>query len=249
MDFGRLDTMPRMANHTEALRHLHEVQKELADVCDRLDAGPRQIRVRKRRLADAESQVEAAEAELKRVRSVADQKNLDLKSREARITDLKVKLNNAQTNKEYDAITGQISADESANTVLEDEILDVFERVDAASSTLAEAKAAVEKAQADLKAAEEKWAADEAGLRAEQARLHDKSRESDAFIGGADREKFRRSAEADGDDSMATVEDGVCTGCQHKIRPQQLVFVKQGQIVFCGSCDRLLYRDAAPVVT
>lgn len=241
--------MPAMANHSAELQKLHQVQKELADVRDQLDAGPRQIRVRTRRLKDAQAQVEVAEAELKRVRTVADQKNLDLKSRESRITDLKVKLNNAQTNKEYDAITGQIAADESANAVLEDEILDVFERVDAATTVVADAQAAVKKATADLDAAKAKWAETEADLTAERQRLEAKALESDTFLPAADRSKFRRTAESDGDDSMAVVEDGVCTGCQHHIRPQQLVFVKQGQIVFCGSCDRLLYRDAAPVVT
>ena len=238
-----------MANNTDALRSLHEVERELDGVREQLEAGPRKIRIRTKRLAEASANVEAAEAELKRVRTVADQKNLDLKSREQRITDLKVKLNSAQTNKEYEAITGQIAADESANSVLEDEILDVLERVDTAQAKLADAKQAADKATADLETAKNDWAAAEASLRKQVAELEARSKVASDFLGGADREKFRRSAESSGGDSMAPVEDGVCTGCYHKITPQQQVMIKQGQVIFCNACDRLLYLPVAPVVT
>ena len=238
-----------MPNHAEELRGLHAIQIELAEVRERIEAGPRQIRVQAKRLAKAEAAVAEQEEEAKRIRTIADQKNLDLKSREARVTDLKVKLNSAATNKEYDAISGQIAADEAASSVLEDEILEVFERLDAANAELQIRIEAKEKVTSALANAKTKWAEDEAGLRSEEVALDAKSREAETFIPSQERARFRRSAESNGEDALAQVEDGVCLGCQHKITPQQQILVRQGEIVFCTSCERLLYRAAAPLVT
>ena len=238
-----------MANYSEQLRELHEIQKELANVREKIEAGPRQIRVQTNRLKKANEAVAEQEGEVKRIRSIADQKNLDLKSREARIIDLKVKLNQAQNNKEYEAITGQITADETATSVLEDEILEVFERLDAANSELVTRQEAVSRTTEKLTDVKTAWAEEEAGLREEEAALDSKSQNAESFMEAKHRQRFRREAEAAGEEALAPVENGTCTGCMHRITPQQQVMVKQGQIVFCQSCDRLLYKPETPVVT
>ena len=238
-----------MANHSEALRELHQIQRELAAVRERIEAGPRQIRVHTKRLAKAEAATEEQEAEVKRIRTIADQKNLDLKSREARVTDLKVKLNQAQSNKDYSAISGQISADEAASAVLEDEILEVFERLDAAVAELEKRKESVAQVTAALENAKTSWANEENSLREDEARIDAQSQKCEAFMDSKARNRFRRSAESNGDEALAPVEDDTCTGCYHKITPQQSVMIRQGQIVFCNACERLLYRPQAPVVT
>ncbi len=57
-------------------------------------------------------------------------KQLQLREREARIKDLQVKLNTCSSNREYQALKEQIAADQQANSVLSDEILEALERID-----------------------------------------------------------------------------------------------------------------------
>ena len=73
----------------------------------------------------------------------ADQKQLQLKAGEEKIKDLKRKLNAAASNREYQILKEQIAADEMANSVLEDEILEALEKIDQFQAKIAEAEAAL----------------------------------------------------------------------------------------------------------
>ena len=67
---------------------------------------------------------------MKKARKHADEKQLLLRSSEAKINDLEAKRNTAKANREYQLLGEQIDADKMAIKVLEDEILESLERVD-----------------------------------------------------------------------------------------------------------------------
>lgn len=227
------------------LSTLHALHLELQEVNDELDRGPRQINVRKKRVAQAKQQVADREATLKQARSLGDQKSMDLKSREAKVADLTAKLNQSTSNKEYDAIKSQIAADEAASSVLEDESLEAMERIDATLADLENDKKAVATAEQELRETEEKFAKRKVELDAQAAELAEKIKLSESIVpAGQAREDYRRLAANVGADSMAPIEDGVCTGCYTAVPMQARVLLNQGEIVFCGSCRRLLYKPA-----
>src|SRR5690242_19247013 len=99
-----------MAVTATALRELHRIHQQLADLHDRLDRGPKQVRTRTALVAQTEEQIAKIQAELKAARVALDQKQLQLKSGEGKIGELKVKLNQANTNREYQALRDQIAA-------------------------------------------------------------------------------------------------------------------------------------------
>ena len=113
-------------------------------------AGPKQIKARQANAAAAEEKLAKAHADSKAARVAVDQKQLLLRSGEAKIFDLKNKLNTCHTNREYQALRDQILADEMANSVLSDEILEAMERGDTFKHTIAEAEQQVAKAKEDL---------------------------------------------------------------------------------------------------
>ena len=82
-------------------RRLHQLQQELKKVQDQLVRGPRQIKLRQKRISEAQEELAVKEAELKDFRAETDKKNLDLKSKEAHIVESKQKLNGATSNREY----------------------------------------------------------------------------------------------------------------------------------------------------
>ena len=113
------------------LPELHRLLLALQEVQEQIERGPRQLKVRQQAVAQKQADLEAQKQKLKSLRVSADQKSLQLKSNEAKLGDLRGKLNQAQTNREFDIIRSQIEADTVANSVLEDEILDALEQVDA----------------------------------------------------------------------------------------------------------------------
>src|SRR3954469_12194603 len=82
--------IPHMAVTAAALRELHRIHQQLADLQDRLERGPKQVRARTAAVAQAEEQLAKAQAEIKTARVALDQKQLQLKTGESKIIDLKV---------------------------------------------------------------------------------------------------------------------------------------------------------------
>src|SRR5687768_16396302 len=133
---------------TESLRELHRIHRQLKDLRDRLDRGPKQMAAAEANVKKMETDLEQAKDASKKTRIAADQKQLQLKSREDKIKDLNGKLNQAASNREYQALKEQIAADEQANSVLSDELLEALEKMD-------QLAAAVKNADENLKKARE----------------------------------------------------------------------------------------------
>lgn len=230
-----------MAQAPTTLAELHALLEELGTVREALERGPRQIKTRTKRVTDAEAAVAAAEEELKARKSGVNQKNLELKTRETKIADLKGKLNQASSNKEFDAIRGQIAADETASGVLEDEVLEAIDRQEAAEAAVRDSKEAVTAAESELSATEKQFQAKADELTARAEDLDRTASDADTLVPAALRDQYKRLRESMGADGLAPVEDGTCTGCYVQVTPQNRVLLNGGEVMFCRSCNRLLY--------
>jgi predicted nucleic acid-binding Zn-ribbon protein len=212
---------------TTTLRTLHRIHRQLADLGEQLAAGPRQVAARTRQVELAEAARAAAQEAVKQARLAADQKQLQLKSAEVKIRDLEAKLNACKTNREYQTLTEQIAADRMATRVLEDEILEALERVDALKRALEEARGVV--------------AAESGRLTAEVARVRDELQAVEGDLAAEVREKYERAVKHKGADGMAAVEGESCGGCCQQITGNMLSDLMLGRLVQCRSCGRLLY--------
>jgi predicted nucleic acid-binding Zn-ribbon protein len=231
-----------MPHHTEPLAALHKLHLELHGLAEQLARGPRQIKAREQKVAQAEGDLAALKDQLKEFRAAADRKSLDLKSNEAKIVNLRAKLNLATNNREYDVLRGQIEADTVANSVLEDEILELLEKVDRTQHDIHE----VEQRVKQLKQERDAFAADFAktarGLEQQVADLRGRITAAEKFITGDAAPKYHRLIETYGAEGLAAMDkSGVCTNCFVALTAQQKVQVGSGQFFFCASCGRLLY--------
>src|SRR5690348_13697685 len=86
------------------LRELHRIHRQLSDLRERLDRGPKQIKARQATVARLQGELDQVKADSKAARVGADQKQLLLKSGEGKIRELKIKLNAASSNREYQAL-------------------------------------------------------------------------------------------------------------------------------------------------
>ena len=132
------------------LRELHRIHRQLGDLRERLDRGPKHIKARQTAVARLEAELAQVKADLKAARVSADQKQLLLKSGESKVRELKIKLNAANSNREYQALKDQIAADEMAGSVLADEILEALEKIDGFAVTINEAEQNLAKGREEL---------------------------------------------------------------------------------------------------
>lgn len=231
-----------MDSAPEGLKKLHLLLLESHETLQKLERGPKLIAGRKRKTATKANEISEQKEAILQFRKAADEKSLQLKSNEARITDLKGKLNAAASNREYDIIRSQIDADEMANSVLEDEILEVLEKVDSAQKKLVVLE---EEHQAALKD-EQKIAAQieaEKPKLEEQANLHKGAiKEAEEVIPGKLGETYKRLVQRHGAGALAPMEQDACGSCFATLSRQEIVRLNVGDIMICRQCNRIMYR-------
>ncbi len=236
-----------MDNRVEnGLAELHRLLLAAREVQEQTERGPRQLKARQQTIVQKQADLEAQRQKHKALRMNADQRSLQLKSNETKIGDLKVKLNQAASNREFDIIRAQIEADTVANSVLEDEILDALEKVDVAQIAIKKLDEEV----AQAKVEESRVAAD---ISAAQAGLQSRLKELQTAIVNAESRlpenvivQYRRLAQAYGPAALAEVEGNTCNSCYVSLPAQMVMQVRDGQVLFCKTCGRLLYIVSKP---
>lgn len=231
-----------MSSLSEDLAALHRLLLELEEVEEMLTSGPRKVAAQERLANKKLAEVEQQKQLVTQLRKASDAKSLQLKTNEARILELRGKLNVAASNREYEIISSQIEADTVANSVLEDEILESLDKVDAAVA----AHSALEQAHKEFVEKQKKTAADvaaaAAGLNEKAASLNAEIAEAEKQVPGSAREAYVRLRGAHGAGALAAVEADACVACYTELSPQHRVALNLGKVLFCSSCARLLYR-------
>jgi predicted nucleic acid-binding Zn-ribbon protein len=225
----------------DVLRTLHRIHKQLADLKDRRDRGPRQIRAGAAGIKQREDVLNELRETLKTMRKNIDQKQLQMKSNEQKIKDLDTKLNAAASNREYQILKDQIAADKMANSVLEDEIIEMMEQVDIFQPKIAEAEDVLKTTQEKVAAGRNTFEAQAGSILEDIVRLEAELKQREAELPEGIRETYRRLVGKKGEDALAEVVDGACGGCCQQVPLNVQANIRLSQPSFCRTCGRLLY--------
>lgn len=225
----------------EALRTLHRLHQQATDLRGRLARGPKQIKARENNVGHLEGELETAKESQKKIKLQVSERELTLKEREGRILDIKAKLNTCSSNREYQAFVEQIAADEQANSVLSDEILELFDKVTESGEFVKQAEDALGQSKAQLKEVSDRVTQEKSGLESELQRVEKELAESEKNLPADVKQDYDRVVRAHGEDALAPLDDENCGGCFQRITPQMLNELALGKMVFCKSCGRLLY--------
>lgn len=235
-----------MSTAAEGLQRLHQLHLQLEEVREKLAQGPRRIKAAQQRVEKREAEIGELKERLTQLKMTADQKSLQLKTNEANIAQLKARLNAAKTNKEFDVIKSQIDADTMANSVLEDEILAVLEKIDLLKDEIAAAEQQRDTAREEEQRTVRQIESVAPQLREEAAKLEEALVAAERILPEKVRVDYRRLVSAHGADALARVERQTCQACSVRIRPNTQVALNMGKYVFCDSCGRLLYQPNEP---
>ena len=230
-----------MAANAELLELLHRIHRQLADLREREERGPRQVKAREVNAAKLDAELAAAQDAVRQAKVVSDRKQLDLKANEQRIADWRVKLNACSNNKEYQTMIDQIAAAEMAGSVLADEILEGMEKSDQLELAVAEVKTRLEAGKNDFAKFRDAAASEGQSIAADITRLEAELVEAEKRLPAEFREDYRRVIRGKGAEGMAKMEAGVCEGCGKQVTLNMQNHLLLGKSVYCTACGRLLY--------
>jgi predicted nucleic acid-binding Zn-ribbon protein len=232
-----------MTATTSLVQRLHRINRQKTDLNAQLERGPRLITAAARKLQTAQQHVSDLRAKLTKLKMEADSKQLQMREREDKIHKWRRNMNAAKENREYQALKDQIAADEQANLVLSDEILETLENIDDVTQSLADAEAMVKLLEQELGQVQTQVGDRKLVLESELARVSGELEEAERGLTGDLKREYARLVIAKGEDAMAELEGNCCGGCYQSLTPQNLDKLLQGQPILCPACGRLIYQD------
>jgi uncharacterized protein len=230
-----------MPTLNESLRTLHRIHRQLADLRGRLERGPKATRAAEAAVSKCEADLAQAKDAYKHAKMASDEKQLQLRQREAKLKDFEAKLFAAQSNKEYQLLKDQIAADKQANSVLADEILEALDKLDHLQAAIKTADANLGKTRDELAKVRQRIGDQQQGLETELARVQAELQAAEGQLAGDFKQNYLRLARSMGEEALAPAEGECCGGCSQTLTPQTMNTLRLDRPVFCKSCGRFLY--------
>jgi len=233
----------------DTLRELQEADRELRRLTQEKAAHDRTVRVRAGQLEAQQAAIETLRAKRLEARKKADQKELEVREKQAEIQRLRTQQTQIKDNRQFAVLQNEIKFAELSITKLEDDILADYEDIEAVEAEIAQDKAKLQKQQGELDALRNEVEAkkDEVDREIEACRSR-----CDDIARALPREvvdKFNRIADhLDGEVLAAVVrdlDDGTfaCGGCHMSVTQNTYVLLRgrTEKLVTCPNCTRILY--------
>ena len=233
-----------MAEQLELLKQLQGLDAKLYKFRRQQQDKPRELEQVAARVAAQEAKTKTAEERFKAAQLSQKDKEMELQTREGQVKKLQGQLFQVKTNKEYTAMQREIESLKADNSVLEEDILTLFDAIDQAAKQRQREHALLAEEQQRLQAERARIEQELAAIGEQVAILE---RERHGMVSTIDPQSlvvYERILDMREGVALVPLMDESCGGCHRRLPPQVVneVFLK-ARLVTCESCNRILYCD------
>lgn len=221
---------------------LQERDRKLLRIREELSRIPPERQTLSQQATTAQSKLDAAKEQVKHIETERKKLELEVETQKQMIDRYSVQQLQTRKNEEYRALTHEIDGCKAVISKLEDQILELMEKADAARSNVGQlTKEGLEvKKLVDGKVAE--IDSRELQLKAEQSSLDAGRADLAGAVEEPVRVRYERLFKSKGNNVVVGIQRGVCGGCHMALQRQTVVSCQADQeVVACPNCGRILY--------
>jgi uncharacterized protein len=235
----RTDSMTATLN--DVLREVHRLRKFLRDLQNEIDGLPRLKKAHEAKLARQEQNLKSAQDAIKHLKAANHEREVSLKSTHQQLQKYEKQMPDMKSPKEIEGKQTEIAAAKAGIAQLEEQILAGITDIEDASAKIPALEQAVKKAKADFAAFEADSKERHERLLREKQGAEKELKTTEVHLPPIIQTTYQRLVAAHGADALAVVTARICGHCLTSVTEQNLNELKQGRLLYCNTCGRVLY--------
>ncbi len=214
---------------------IHSIEKEITEI-------PRELKSKEELLNNMREQIKKFKKDIEKAIVERKNKELELETNQGTIRKYQSQLYNVKTNKEYASLLHEIEELKRKNSLLEDGIIDLMEKIESGEELLEKKKKELENEEKNYQKEVEEGNKKLEKLKTEKQELEKKKNKLSPSISQNILTKYEKLIKIKGM-GLVPVINGTCGGCHMELPPQVINEVKGGKrLVTCERCSRILYQ-------